>query len=183
MTLPANIRVNMGAPFPSLVKGSGPVTIAKNHGIWTVGLSFAGLASLTVGTDPTQMQVLVWNNLTKTFQQTTIAALQSAGLLTTTVTAAMSPYTPLVTDFFLLVDTSGGPVEIDLPLAVQRGGIALSIKDVAGSAAVNNITIKPQGAPANETIDNYTNAAPLKINANYGAFRLLPLADKYIIAP
>lgn len=43
MTLPANIRINLNAPFPSLVQGYGPVTISKQNGIWTVGFSVSNL--------------------------------------------------------------------------------------------------------------------------------------------
>ncbi len=46
MTIPANIRVNTQAPFPSLVKGSGAVTVAKQNGIWTVGISTTALQTI-----------------------------------------------------------------------------------------------------------------------------------------
>lgn len=98
----------------------------------------------------------------------------------TVITSANSPYAALTTDAFLMVDTTGGPVEIDLTIAAARNGASLSIKDYKGNAAVNNITIKPSGA---ETIDGFTNAAPLKINANYDGVKLRPSAGKYVIAP
>jgi hypothetical protein len=183
MTLPANIRVNTGAPFPALVKASAPLTIKKQNGIWTVGFTYSGLGQLPVGIDPTKVQVMVFNTITNTFQLTTIAGLQSGGLLTTTVTHAMSPYVPLPTDFYLLVDTTGGAVEIDLQLAATRGGVALYIKDALGHAAANNITIKPQGGGSPETVDNYTNAAPLILQANYDGVKLLPITAGYVISP
>jgi len=37
MTFPADIRVNAAFPFPALVQGNGPVTVAKASGIWTIG--------------------------------------------------------------------------------------------------------------------------------------------------
>lgn len=46
MTLPANIRVNAAFPFPSLVQGSGPITITKVNGIWTVGFDTGLLGPL-----------------------------------------------------------------------------------------------------------------------------------------
>lgn len=46
MALPVNIRVNTSAPFPSNVNGSGPVTITKQNGIWTVGFNSALLPPL-----------------------------------------------------------------------------------------------------------------------------------------
>ena len=38
MALPANIRVNVRAPFPVRVVGSGLITVTKANGIWTIGL-------------------------------------------------------------------------------------------------------------------------------------------------
>ncbi len=73
MSTPANIRVNIGAPFPALVKGGGPVTIAKANGIWTVGFQIANLAGMPLGTDPTTVELLLWNTVSKSFQQTTLA--------------------------------------------------------------------------------------------------------------
>jgi hypothetical protein len=108
MTLPANIRVNIGAPFPSLVKSAAPATITKQNGIWTVGISYASLGVLPQGVDPTKVIIAVFNTITGTFQQVSIAGIQSGGLLTTTVTHAQSPYSVLVTDFFILADTTGG---------------------------------------------------------------------------
>jgi hypothetical protein len=175
-----NIRVNVGAPFPATVKGGGPVAITKQANIWTVTLQFVGLTALPPGTDPTQVYLLVYNNLAGVFQQTTLAALLSTNAPATIVTHAMSPYPPTAADTFLLVDTTGGAVEIDMPLAAQRNGISLLIKDDKGSAAGNNITIKPT---APETIDGFTNAAPLVINGNYDGVNLRPAAAHYVIAP
>ena len=180
MTLPANIRTNWSAPFPSKVTAAGPITIIKRNGIWTVGISFNALGQLPIGVDPTRVQILVYNVVTGTFQTTTLAGVQSGGLATMIVTHAASPYPPLATDFFLLADTTGGTVEIDLPPAANRGGVALSIKDYKGNAATNHITIKPQPG---ETLDSYTNAAPLVLSANYDGVRLLPIIGGYTIAP
>lgn len=180
MSTVANIRVNTSVPFPATVKGGGPVSIAKQTGIWTVSLSFAGLTSLPPGTDPTKVQLLVFNQLNNVFQQTTVAALLSTNAPATIITTANSPYTPQPTDTFLKVDTTGGAVTINLPLAVNRNGISLVVKDYKGNAAVNNITIVPQ---VGETIDNYTHAAPLVLNANFDGVNLRPDTGLYILAP
>ena len=42
MTVPTNIRMNLNAPFPSLVTGSGPISVGKQNGIWQIGYSVAG---------------------------------------------------------------------------------------------------------------------------------------------
>lgn len=181
MTLPANIRVNTSAPFPATVKGSGLVSVGKQNGIWTVSLfPLSTLAGVPAGTDPATILVLVWNTVLQSYQQTTAAALVGSASKPTNISFANSPYPPLASDTFLYVDTSGGAIEIDLPLAASRNNVAISIKDVTGNAAANNITIKPSGA---ETIDGHTNAAPLVIKANYGGVRLSPGTAKYVIAP
>lgn len=41
MALPARLRVNAAFPFPALVQGSGPVTVSKSNGIWTIGFTAA----------------------------------------------------------------------------------------------------------------------------------------------
>jgi len=68
MTLPANIRVNAQLPFPSLVYGSGPITIAKQNGIWTVGFSIAAFGSVVpaVPSYPTDY-LMGWDDVNKTF--------------------------------------------------------------------------------------------------------------------
>jgi hypothetical protein len=179
MSLPTNIRVNIAAPFPSRVKASAPLTIAKANSIWTVGLNIANLGALPAGTDPAAVEVLLYNTVLHTFQQTTLAAiLQSFSLLVpTNIGIANSPYPVLLSDSLVYVDSSGGPVVVDLPLAALRQGRAIAIKDISGNAAAHNITIIPSGI---ETIEGLN---PLAINSNYGGFRLNPVAGKYVIAP
>lgn len=180
MTLPANIRVNIGAPFPSLVKGSGPVTISKQNGIWTVGFTIANLAGVPGGTDPATLLLFLYNTVNQTFQQMSVASLlASLAINPTTITPAQSPYVPLITDSVLYVNTTTGPVTINLTTAAARLNRPLSIKDIGGiaSQAGHNISINPSGA---ETIEG---GAQLVINANYGGFRLYPATLKYIIAP
>ncbi len=99
----------------------------------------------------------------------------------TTVTAGMSPYSLSNSDSVLYVDTSGGAVTILLSASASRNDEPLSIKDVTGNAAANNITITPI---AGETIDStYTNGAPLQIVGDFGGYRLNPLAVGYTLAP
>jgi len=81
----------------------------------------------------------------------------------TSVAAAASPYTVLSTDTFILVDTSAGAVEVDLPAVASSSGRTIVIKDEGGSAATNAITIDPNGA---ETLDG--SATSKTITTNYG---------------
>jgi hypothetical protein len=76
-----------------------------------------------------------------------------AGTITITATAAgtnkvvnfaMSPYTVLAGEQFLMVDTSAGPVDINLPSAATDRTIAVA--DTQGTFAVNACTLIPNGA-------------------------------------
>lgn len=95
----------------------------------------------------------------------------------TAVNFAMSPYTVLPTDTYLAVDSSGGPITINLSLAAARTGFALVVKDTGGQAQTNNIAINRAGA---ETIDGLTQVV---INANYGGYSLGPKTGGYTLLP
>jgi hypothetical protein len=62
----------------------------------------------------------------------------------TGVDFAESPYTVLSTDYFLAVNATGGPVTVNLPPSPGTGKIFI-IKDTAGIAATNHITISASG--------------------------------------
>jgi len=183
MTLPANIRVNIGAPFPSLVKGSGPVTISKQNGIWTVGFSVTNIGAMPINVNPATIDILVWNTINNSFQIATLSQVVTFENAPTKISSVNSPYSPLLTDTYLYVDTSTGPVEIDLKTSASRNGVTLKIKDTTGHAAANNITIKPVGGGAPETVDGFTNAAPLVLKANYDGVSLSPNTLSYVIDP
>ena len=55
-----------------------------------------------------------------------------------------SPYTALDDDYYISVDSSGGPVTVFLPDAPTSRRMFL-VKDALGSAAANNITISTPG--------------------------------------
>lgn len=94
----------------------------------------------------------------------------------TPVNAAMSPYAPTPTDSVLYVDTSTGPISIALSDPTLRNGQPLTVKDVSGDAATNNITFTGQSideiAPPN-----------FKIESNFGGVRLNPITGGYTVAP
>lgn len=75
----------------------------------------------------------------------------------TIVTFAQSPYTPLISDTVLMVDTTGGVVVIAMPLSATRlvasGYLPLTVKDDKGNSAVNAISVTRAGA---ELIDGLT---------------------------
>lgn len=79
MSAPPNFRLNVNVPFPALVQGSGPITISKNSGIWTVGY---GVTQFATGAPPgslTNDYVLVWDSVGQTFVNVSLATLLSSG--------------------------------------------------------------------------------------------------------
>lgn len=88
----------------------------------------------------------------------------------TSVTFAMSPYTPLPTDRILMVNTSIGPVSIIMPPAAARSGLDLEVKDATGNADPNNITVTFTGGEKRDGI------APVIINNPYGYAKFNPIA-------
>jgi hypothetical protein len=74
------------------------------------------------------------------------------------------PYTTLITDHFIKVDTSAARTII--PMAAPVTGTLYIIKDTVGSAATFNITITPSGK-------NIDGAASYVINSNYGSITIV----------
>lgn len=176
------LRLKVRTKIPAALIGGNGIDVVKDGLTYTVDLDYSQLAT-AITFDPSIQTIAIQSSVDGSWQKVSIAQIISSAAGLTPVTNAMSPYTPKPTDFFLQVDTTGGPVEIDLAQAALRGGLALSIKDAKGGAATNNITIKPVSLPAAETVDGFTNAAPLILNANYDGVRLLPITGGYSIAP
>lgn len=113
--------------------------------------------------------------ITATNVQDAIAqASAGAGPSPTAVTFAMSPYTPLVGDTLLMVDTSGGAVTIAMPLSSTRT-LDLEVKDATGNAAANPISVD-RTAP--DTIDGLTT---YPIDSAYGAAKFGPKTGGYYV--
>src|SRR5258706_5157285 len=64
MALPAKIRANMAVPFPAMVQGSGPITLGKQNGVWTVGASGDLIGEANPGAIATDF-ALVWDSAAK----------------------------------------------------------------------------------------------------------------------
>ena len=88
-------------------------------------------------------------------------------LNTTSVTTAQHPYSILTTDYTIFCNTSSGPLSIKLP-ATNVVGRTLVIKDEAGAAGTNNITLVVN-TPGSDTIDGGTG---LIISVNRGCVKL-----------
>jgi len=79
MAAPATIRLNTNVPFPALVTGTGPVTITKQNGIWTVGFNISNLGIQNppqTANFPTDY-LLGYDSVAKTFFQVPLSAVGS----------------------------------------------------------------------------------------------------------
>lgn len=103
---------------------------------------------------------------------TTIKIAASAGAATpTAIDDHDSPYAVLLTDSVLLVDTSEGAVTVTVVLATGR---SIEVRDAAGTAAMNPITISAPGktirGDATWTID--TNWASVRLTGTAGDMQI-----------
>lgn len=94
----------------------------------------------------------------------------------TDVTAAMSPYTVTVTDYFISVNSTAGPVTILLPDS-PTANRQFIVKDRLGQAATNAVTITTvsgvntiDGATTYVFTDNYESLEMLFHGTNYETF-------------
>ena len=131
MATPVNIRANVRVPFPALVQGVFPVSIAKANGIWSISVDITGLANIIasqLGGIPPQ------------YRATTL----------TPITVQTSPSL----DTYIGVDTAAiaGPWQVNLVTAVSRQGFPLWFKDISGSARTYNGTFNPAGTDLIETV-------------------------------
>jgi len=119
------------------------------------------------------IQSAVWNAIfTDISSALTLLGQQLYG----TTTVVSTPYVPVLTDSFLLVNDAA-PVAINLPTAASRNGYPLTIIDSSGAANTNNITITPNGV---ETINGLTS---LVIGVAYGGYILYPVSGGWILRP
>lgn len=88
-------------------------------------------------------------------------------IVPTPISSAQSPYNVIPTDLILTVNTSTGPVTINMPSGAARFA-DLEIKDVSGNASTNPISIVMTGG---QTADGLN---PYLIDGNYGGVPLKP---------
>lgn len=184
-TVCANPGTALGLPGPTTAPVLGiPGTSTGQQG-YAGGTS--GIAIIRA--QPTAgSPILLWPTTSGTFPSTAVPPLvldsvtgalscpTCGGSITpTVVTVGMSPYTPLVTDQLLLVDTSGGAVTINLTASASRSGAALEIKDATGNADANNITVNRNGA---ETIDGLTS---VPMDSKFIAIKFAPKTGGYAV--
>jgi hypothetical protein len=174
LTLPANIRVNVRAPFPSRVQGASFIQVSKSNGVWTITANYELLANFP---SLTGTQVIVAFD----------PASGQFGLLTAPVVSGDGAYrlitasgaiNVLGTDVVILTNlATPAAVNIVLPQSSVRNGLPITVKDIAGNANTYNITFVPFSG---ETIDGFSAAAAAAngvavIDVNYGKKTLYPL--------
>lgn len=176
MTLPANIRVNTQANFPSMVYGTGPITIGKVNGIWTVGFTISAFGSIVppVPNYPTDY-LLGYDSLTGAFFRVSITNLIStlnimSGAARAQRTTTITPITVAPSDSIISTNISSGPGACTLPSAASRVGVPVTFKDL-GQAAAHPITLTASGG---DTIDGQ---ATYVLNNNRAYVTLVPFND------
>lgn len=170
MTLPANIRVNMSAPFPATVKGSGGIGVSKRNGIWTVFLNYLGFGTAQTVADPANTYTLVWNILTGVFTLVPISTVVTSKAVK--VITVAGPYAAQPNDEVLIIKQAvGAPFTVTVDWS-QRSK-PLRVVDGKGDAAVNNITVTPAAGQSQMATVNYS----YPIDGNGGSITLTPLPD------
>ena len=101
----------------------------------------------------------------------------NGGLSIDTTTVNVATYDLLVTDYILNVTytTTGAVTSLTLPTAQTTDGRMIIIKDAAGNAGTNNITIDTEGS---ETIDGIATAV---ISTNYSSLSLYSDGSNWFI--
>lgn len=96
----------------------------------------------------------------------------------TYIDASQSPYAVRARDHVLLVDTSGGPVDVVMMRAAARNYADLAVYDNTGSANPNNITVYADAADTGGLDGDVS----ISIVAKFGGYRFIPGTLKYKVA-
>lgn len=176
MTLPANIRVNVRAPFPSRAQGSAFIQVAKANGVYTIKPDYTVLVQ-NPGVDANQI-VALQDKVTGVWSYVSALAFISGAANSYRVVSSVGTFAVQPADVVILLQkASSGASTANLPTSASRGGVPFTIKDLTGDANTNNITIVPA---AGETIDGLSASAAVTagvalIDTDYGSRTLYPL--------
>ena len=176
MTLPANIRVNVRAPFPTQVQSAGPFSISKANGIWTLAPNYENLA--LSGNFTATQRLALQDSVSGLWSYVPAAFLGSPSIAAPRTVTATGAVSSLSTDISILFKkSSSGASVYDLPVSSSRNGAPIILKDMTGDANANNITAVPA---TGETIDGLSGSAAAAnglavIDRDYGSLTLYPL--------
>lgn len=167
MTLPANIRVNIGAPFPSQVKGQGIIAVSKRNGIWTVTTNFAAVVKTPVVPDPANTYSLVWNALTGVLSMIPAVFLNMANMFTATQTinknaSAVLPALTGLTAVPVLRIAGVDATNADIVVQSFGSGIAPAVRylNSGGTGAAPSATANADNLGVNFAYGYYTAGGP-----------------------
>lgn len=168
-----DIRVSTQVPFPAMVRGSGPITLTKLTGVWTIGFTIAAFGSQNppIANYPTDF-LLGWDAVAQQFFKISLSSIVSVvqGARNQRLATA-SPIVAAGTDQIINVNIAAGSPTCTLPAASTRAGVPLTFKDVGGNFAAHNLTITPSGG---DTIDG---AASYVLNQNRQGITFVPAND------
>jgi hypothetical protein len=169
MGLPANIRVNVGAPFPATVKGTAGISIGRKNGVWTVGLGYPqfGIQNPPPASHYNTDYMLIYDSIAQTYFQVPLTSFGSDNAQRSVTTG---PVTILSTDQIIHLNLST-PGTITLPPYGTRNGVPVLLKDVGMKATANPQII---AAAAGETIDGLA-SVPFAVNGM--SMHLVPAND------
>lgn len=140
------IKLKVLPRFPANVTASSPILLDRTGGNYAFSLD---VNALRASLDPLYAP---------------------SSILSVTIVTAAGTYNVGATDSIILINkTIAAANNVQLPSSLSHNGLPLTVKDLKGDAATNNIMVLPSGA---ETIDGLTS---VPINANYGGFKFWPL--------
>jgi hypothetical protein len=172
MVAPANIRVNIGAPFPALVQGSGFITLGKAvGGVWTIGANGRLINTANPGVVATDY-VLVWDDVAQAWIKISLSNLiTQAQAVRAQRSVTASPIVVGPTDSILNVNIATGAPTCTLPQASTRAGAPVTFKDVGGQFGLHPLTITPFAG------DNIDGGGAITLNTPHQGVTLVPAND------
>ena len=173
-----SLKLRAKVSFPSSVQSTGPISITKANGIWSINYAPILLSYKVpaVGDLPTDYLV-VWDSISNTCVNASISSIVALSASPAqTVDSAAGDYSVTTETMLLVNKTVPAANNVVLPTSLSRSGVPLIVKDLAGNAATYAITIKAFGT---EKIDG---ASQYQIVANYGAVKLVPLSSGWFVS-
>jgi hypothetical protein len=153
--------------FPSQVFGSGIITVTKTAGIWTIGFNPSVLGQVSIF-DPSIIDLLTYNSTTGEMSLAPLSTIIASGVSPRTIIADGNVTVTNFDTFIRLNKTTPATTNLILPPSLNRGGLPLTIKDVAGNAATYNFTLMPNGAELIDGLATYIGSM------NFQSITLIP---------
>jgi hypothetical protein len=167
MTLPASIRVNCRAPFPSRVSAGPGIAVAKANGIWSIGLNYPALA--TAASLLATHEWVVYDTVAATYSLISPALLAAFVLSGQRVAVNDADHAVALSEGIVAYTAiSAARVVSLLPAGNYAAGSQLVIVDESGScSATKTITATASGT------DEISGATTQAITTAYGSLRLM----------